>query len=80
VPHRESTGRAWLVPGALELFRTPALDPLHLRLVEYECFSCCHGVLSRRYDSLFGQTSKADLPIEGDMHISQSLYAAEPKD
>ena len=34
VTHRKSAGRAWLVPGTLELFRTPPLDALDLRLVD----------------------------------------------
>ena len=34
VTHRKSAGRAWLVPGTLELFRTPPLDALDLRLID----------------------------------------------
>jgi hypothetical protein len=33
VPHSEPTGRARLVPGTLELFRTPPLDALDLRVL-----------------------------------------------
>ena len=77
VPHRKSTGRARLEPCALELFRTPLLDALDLRLIEQVSVSCRHNVLSRRLTSLFGQTSKPDVPIEGDIQISQSLYPAE---
>jgi hypothetical protein len=74
VPHRKSTGRARLVPCTLELFRTPSLDALDLRLIEQVDVSRRHAVLSRRLTSLFGQTSKPDVPIEGDIQISQSLY------
>jgi hypothetical protein len=34
VTHRKSAGRARLVPGTLELFRTPPLDALDLRLID----------------------------------------------
>ena len=34
VPHRKSTGRARFESCALELFRTPSLDALDLRLID----------------------------------------------
>ena len=44
VPHRKSTCRSRLVPGTLELFRTPPLDALDLRLVDQGDVCYCHAV------------------------------------
>ena len=44
VTHRESAGRAGLVPGTLELFRTPPLDALDLRLIDQGDVRYCHAV------------------------------------
>jgi hypothetical protein len=48
VPHRKSTGRARLVPGTFELFRTPSLDPLDLGRIRQVDVSRRHAFLSRR--------------------------------
>ena len=76
VPHSQPTGRTWLVPGTLELFRTPSLDALDLRRIDQGDVSCRHAVLSRRLHSLFGQTTRSGLPIAGDFEVSQKFYAA----
>ena len=44
VTHRKSACRTRLVPGTLELFRTPPLDALDLRLVDQGDVSCRHAV------------------------------------
>src|SRR5207249_3475272 len=46
MPHRKSAGRACLIPGPLELFRTPPLDALHLGLVDHVDVSRRHAFLS----------------------------------
>jgi hypothetical protein len=76
VPHRKSTSRTRLVPGTLELFRTPPLDALHLCRIRQGDVSDRHAVLSRRLLSLFGQTTERVLPIGGDFHFSQKFYEA----
>src|SRR5262245_50564841 len=74
--HRKSTSCARLVPGTLELFRSPPLDALHLCGIRQGDVSDRHAVLSRRLPSLFGQTTGADLPIGGDFYFSQKIYEA----
>src|SRR6187397_2207877 len=74
VPHSQPTGRTWLIPGTLELFRTPSLDALDLRRIDQGDVSCRHAVLSRRLHSLFGQTTRTGLPIAGDFLFSQKFY------
>src|SRR5215510_2088625 len=74
--HRKSTSCARLVPGSLELFRSPPLDALHLGGSCQGDVSDRHAVLSRRLPSLFGQTTGADLPIGGDFDFSQKIYEA----
>src|SRR4249919_537495 len=74
--HRKSTSCARLVPGTLELFRSPPLDALHLSGIRQDDVSDRHAVLSRRLPSLFGQTTEADLPIGGDFDFSQKFYEA----
>ena len=74
--HRKSTGCAWLIPGTLELFRSPSLDALHLSRIRQGDVSDRHAVLSRRLPSLFGQTTGAGLPIGGDFQFSQKFYEA----
>jgi hypothetical protein len=44
VTHRQSAGRARLVPGTLELFRTPPLDALDLRLFDQGDVRYCHAI------------------------------------
>jgi hypothetical protein len=44
VTHRKSAGRTRLIPGTLELFRTPTLDALDLRLVDQGDVRYCHAV------------------------------------
>src|SRR5438093_13665668 len=73
VSHRKSTSCARLVPGSLELFRSPPLDALHLGGSCQGDVSDCHAVLSRRLPSLFGQTAEGDLPIGGDFDFSKKL-------
>src|SRR5262245_9172829 len=74
--HRKSTSCARLVPGSLELFRSPPLDALHLGGLCQGDVSDRHAVLSRRLPSLFGQTTGADLPIGGDFDFLQKIYEA----
>src|SRR5205809_1342181 len=76
VSHRKSTSCARLVPGSLELFRSPPLDALHLGGICQGDVSDRHAVLSRRLPSLFGQTTEGDLPIGGDFDFSQKIYEA----
>jgi hypothetical protein len=44
VTHRKSAGRARLIPGTLELFCTPPLDALDLRLVDQGDVRYCHAI------------------------------------
>jgi hypothetical protein len=74
VPHRKSTGCARLIPGTLELFRTPPLDALHLCRIRQGDVSYRHAVPFSPIASLFGQTSEWVLPIEGDFDFSQKIY------
>jgi hypothetical protein len=44
VTHRKSACRARLIPSTLELFRTPPLDALDLRLIDQGDICCRHAV------------------------------------